>query len=209
MFENLKGVLGDVYHDDITAEEVNNFFSGKKFTDLSTGQYVDKNKYDRDILELNNKISEKQNALNSKMTDDEKRAADFKSKDAEIERLQTLLRENTLVTNKGIAENATSSVKALLGLKDDDDDFNSFISNITTEDNAKTSSISKYVTKLINDAYEKGKKDSTREAMGNFGKSQGEGNHGAKKDDEDNLGKRLAQHALPKREQVDYFKRNN
>ena len=45
-FENLKGLLGDAYHDDITAEEINNFFAGKNFADLSTGQYVDKNKYE-------------------------------------------------------------------------------------------------------------------------------------------------------------------
>ena len=46
MFENLKGLLGEAYHDGITAEEVNNFFAGKNFADLSTGQYVDKNKLD-------------------------------------------------------------------------------------------------------------------------------------------------------------------
>ena len=53
MFENLKGMMGESYHDGITAEEVNNFFAGKSFADLSTGQYVDKNKYDREIQTLN------------------------------------------------------------------------------------------------------------------------------------------------------------
>ena len=72
MFENLKGLLGEAYHDEITAEEVNSFFAGKNFADLSTGQYVDKNKYDRDIQSLNTTITEKQNALNAKLTDDER-----------------------------------------------------------------------------------------------------------------------------------------
>ena len=72
-FENLKNVLGEAYHEGITAEEVNNFFAGKSFADLSTGQYVDKNKYERDIQTLNATITEKQNALNAKLTDDEKR----------------------------------------------------------------------------------------------------------------------------------------
>ena len=50
MFENLKDMMGDAYKADMTAEDVNNFFAGKKFTDLSTGLYVDKNKYERDVL---------------------------------------------------------------------------------------------------------------------------------------------------------------
>ena len=57
MFDNLKDMLGEAYHDGITAEEVNKFFAGKKFADLSTGLYVDKNKYDRDIQALNTTIN--------------------------------------------------------------------------------------------------------------------------------------------------------
>ena len=72
MFENLKDMMGDAYKADMTAEDVNNFFAGKKFTDLSTGLYVDKNKYERDIQSLQATITEKQNALNAKLTDDEK-----------------------------------------------------------------------------------------------------------------------------------------
>ena len=72
MFENLKNVLGEAYHDDITAEEVNSFFAGKNFADLSTGQFIDKNKYDREIQTLNATITEKENALTAKLTDSEK-----------------------------------------------------------------------------------------------------------------------------------------
>ena len=84
MFENLKGLLGEAYHDGITAEEVNSFFAGKNFADLSTGQYVDKNKYDRDIQSLNTTITEKQNALNAKLTDDERASQEREQDKQEI-----------------------------------------------------------------------------------------------------------------------------
>lgn len=102
-FENLKNVLGEAYHEGITAEEVNNFFAGKSFADLSTGQYVDKNKYERDIQTLNTTITEKQNALNAKLTDDEKRQAAANADKAEIARLQKLLQENSINSNKDLA----------------------------------------------------------------------------------------------------------
>lgn len=44
--QNLKSLLGDSYHEGITLEEINAFLEGKKFVDLKTGQYVDKQKYD-------------------------------------------------------------------------------------------------------------------------------------------------------------------
>lgn len=207
MFENLKDMLGEAYHDGITAEEVNTFFAGKKFADLSTGLYVDKNKYDRDIQALNTTISEKNNELSAKMTDDEKKLANDKQKDAEIERLTKLLKENTLTTNRNIAENTISSVKTLLGIKDDDNDFKSFVNNITSEDNMKTTSISEYIKTLTNNAYEKGKKDATRDAMGNFGKGQGESSSNSKK--EESLGAKLGKLSANNstKESVDYFKR--
>lgn len=210
MFENLKDMLGEAYHDGITAEEVNTFFAGKKFADLSTGLYVDKNKYDRDIQALNTTISEKQNELSAKMTDDEKKIESEKQKDAEIQRLTKLLKENTLTTNKSVAENNTMAVKKLLDIKDDDADFNTFISNIVSEDNNKTSLISKYIETLANKAYDKGKKDATRDAMGDFGKGQGGSASNINKKEE-SLGTKLAKASnasIKDSVSVDYFKRD-
>lgn len=206
MFDNLKDMLGEAYHDGITVEEVNKFFAGKKFADLSTGLYVDKNKYDRDIQALNTTINEKQNALSAKMTDDEKKQENDKQKDAEIKRLQELLKENTLITNKGLVENSTNAIKTLLEIKDDDNDFNTFVSNIVFEDNAKSTSVSKYISYLTTKAYEKGKKDATRDAMGKFG--QGQGGNPSNKKEEDSLGKKLAQSSITAKPTVDYFKRD-
>ena len=206
-FENLKGVMGESYHEGITAEEVNTFFAGKNFADLSTGQYVDKNKYDRDVQALNTTITEKQNALNAKLTDDEKAAQAREADRQKIAEFTQLLEQNTLNSNKTIASGLLSQAKTILGLKDDDADYGSFIENIVSNDSNKTNSIAKYVAKLANDAYEKGKQDATKDSMGKFGnqnKGQGDGSN-----ELENLGKNLAKQSMANatKEQVDYFKR--
>ena len=205
-FENLKGLLGEAYHEGITAEEVNNFFAGKNFADLSTGQYVDKNKYDRDIQSLNNTITEKTNALNAKLTDDEKASQDRDADKKEIQRLTELLKQNTLSGNKNSALSSMAGIKTILGLKEDDNDYNTFVDNIVSDDSAKTSLIAKYVAKITNDAYEKGKKDALKDSLGKFGK-QGKGEGGQGSDDINNLGKQLAQRSTGTTQTVDYFKR--
>lgn len=206
-FENLKGLLGEAYHEGITADEVNNFFAGKNFADLSTGQYVDKAKHDREVQSLNATITEKTNALNAKLTDDEKATQARDADKKEIQRLTELLKQNTLTSNKNLATSSMANIKTVLGLKDDDADYNSFIDNIISEDADKTSLIAKYVAKLTNDAYEKGKKDAVKDSMGKFGKqAKGEGSDGGKEDND--LGKRLAKQSLTGSTQtIDYFKR--
>lgn len=206
MFENLKTMLGEAYHEGITAEEVNNFFAGKSFADLSTGQYVDKNKYERDIQNLNNTITEKQNALNAKLTDDEKIEASRQEDKAEIARLQQLLQQNSINSNKDLATGIMSSVKTLLELKDDDKDYNTFLDTIISEDRTRTNNIATYISKLTQDAYTKGQKDATKDAMGNFGKGE-KGGEKSKKDTP-SLGATLAKNGMKQKQQVDYFARN-
>lgn len=206
-FENLKGLLGEAYHEGITADEVNNFFAGKNFADLSTGQYVDKAKHDREVQSLNATITEKTNALNAKLTDDEKATQARDADKKEIQRLTELLKQNTLTSNKNLATSSMANVKTILGLKDDDAEYNSFVDNIISEDADKTSLIAKYVAKLTNDAYEKGKKDAVKDSMGKFGKqAKGDGADSGK--DENDLGKKLAKQSLTGSTQtIDYFKR--
>jgi hypothetical protein len=205
MFENLKDVLGEAYHDDITAEEVNSFFSGKNFADLSTGQYVDKNKYDRDIQALNTTITEKQNALNSKMTDDERAQQERQQDKDEIARLTELLKTNTVNSNKDYAMSSTNNIKTILGIKDDDVDYTKFIDTIVSDDRQKTGTIAHYVSKIANDAYEKGKKDALKDNMGSFGKSKKSNEDGS--NDVGALGAELAKATLSNKETVDYFAR--
>ena len=204
MFDNLKDMLGEAYHDGITVEEVNKFFAGKKFADLSTGLYVDKNKYERDIQSLQATIAEKQNALNAKLTDDEKAQQEKLNKDKEIQRLTELLKTNTLNSNKSMAIGNTVDVKSILKIEEDDTEFATFLDNIVSEDGAKTTAIAKYLNKAVKDAYEKGKQDATKDSMGDFGKKTKGDNSKSKEDD---LGSRLAKLNSPKTQTVDYFKR--
>jgi len=207
-FENLKGLMGESYHEGITAEEVNNFFAGKNFADLSTGQYVDKNKYDRDIQALNTTLTEKQNALNAKLTDDEKASQAREADRQKIKELTQLLQQNTIASNKTMAGGLLSQAKSILGLKDDDVDYGSFIDSIVSDDANKTNSIAKYVAKLTKDAYEKGKQDAIKDKMGQFG-NQGKGQGDGGDNPIDGLGKTLAKASMSQvnKETVDYFKR--
>ncbi len=204
MFENLKDVLGEAYHEDITAEEINTFFSGKKFADLSTGMYVDKNKYEKEINNLNTVIKEKDDVLNSKLSDEEKKDKTYKDQSAEIERLTKLLKENTISGNKNLALGKLANAKTILSLKDDDTNYNEFINNIVSDDNEKTNSIASYAAKLINDAYEKGKKDAIKDKLGKFGNSK----KSSTSEEPENIGAKLAKRSNGNKETVDFFARN-
>ena len=204
---NLKEVLGDAYKEGMTFEEVSNFFEGKKFVDLSTGNYVDKNKYENEVNTLKTQLSEKDAALKNKMSDAEKVQLAQKEKDAEIEKLKTMLTNTAITGNKNTVNGITLSAREILGLDANDENYVSFVDNITTEDDTKSTSIATYVTKLVKDAYEKGKKDATKDDMGNLGK--GKGNANGQNDPKDELGefgKKLASMSAPK-EKFDYFKR--
>lgn len=204
---NLKEVLGDAYKEGMTFEEVSNFFEGKKFADLSTGNYVDKNKYESEVNSLKTQLSAKDTALKNKMSDDEKAKLAQQEKDAEIEKLKTMLTNTAITGNKNTVNGITLSAREILGLDANDENYVSFVDNITTEDDTKSTSIATYVTKLVKDAYEKGKKDATKDDMGNLGK--GKGNANGQNDPKDELGefgKKLASMSAPK-EKFDYFKR--
>ena len=203
----LQKLMGDSYKEGLTVEDITNFMKGKNFADLSTGNYVDKNKYNADVNDLNSKLSAKDAELQSKMTDDEKAKAATAAKDAEIENLKKLLSANTLTTNKSVASSSLAEGLTLLGIKADDNELTSFMDNITTEDASKTTSVAQYVNKLIKDAYEKGKKDSTKDAMGNFGKQNGGSN--TNNQEIGKLGKELAQlNSASANKKFDYFNQN-
>lgn len=204
--DELQKLMGDSYKEGLTVEDITNFMKGKNFADLSTGNYVDVNKHNAEINDLNKKLTDKDNQIKAKMTDDEKALADAQAKDNEIERLKKLLSDNTITTNKSLANSSLVESLSILGVKADDKDLVSFVDNITTEDSAKTTAVAQYVNKLVKDAYEKGKKDSTKNAMGEFGKQAGgSGNNG--KQEIGDLGKQLAQ-ASVNNKKFNYFERN-
>lgn len=202
----LQKLMGDSYKEGLTVEDITNFMKGKNFADLSQGGYVDVNKYNAEVANLNKQLTEKDNSLKAKMTDDEKALADVKAKDDEIARLTKLLSDNTITTNKSVANSSLVEGLGILGVKSDDKDLSSFIENITTEDASKTTSIAQYVNKLIKDAYEKGKKDSVKNAMGNFGKQNG-GSGKSGEQEIGKLGKELAQQNANAKK-FDYFNKD-
>ena len=203
----LKEMLGDAYKEGMTFEEVSNFFEGKKFADLSTGNYVDKNKYESEVNSLKTQLSAKDTALKNKMSDDEKAKLAQQEKDAEIEKLKTMLTNTAITGNKNTVNGITLSAREILGLDANDESYIAFVDNITTEDSTKSSNIATYVSKLVKDAYEKGKKDATKEDMSNLGKGKGNDNGQSNpKDELGEFGKKLASMSAPK-EKFDYFKR--
>ena len=187
----LKELMGDAYKAGITVEEITNFFAGKKFADLGTGQYVDKNKFDNTVNDLTKKLTDANNQLNAKLSDDEKAQQAQQEQIAEIERLKKLLSENTINGNKNTIVSVLASTRETLGVDVADKDFTKFVENITTEDSSKSTEIANYVAKVVKNAYDKGKQDATKDAMGDFGK--GKGQQGADPDDEiGKMGKKLA-----------------
>ena len=203
--DELQALMGDAYHDGITTEEIATFFQGKKFADLSTGKYVDKNKYESEINGLKTSLSQKDSELKSKMSQEELSQASAKEQQAEIERLTNLLKQQSLDSNKNKAMANTIEIKSILGLKDDDSDYNGFLGNIVSDDGEKTSKIATYVNKIVKDSYEKGKKDALKDSLGQMGKggktSTGNPEVGA-------LGKELAQKQAVKNTDFDYFKKD-
>lgn len=203
--EFMKDLMGDSYKEGITLDEVKEFMNGKKFADLSTGNYVDKGKYETAVNSLNAKLTDTQSQLNAKLTDEEKNTQAQKDKDAEIEKLKALLSANTISGNKNVVISEMTASRDILGIDVTDKDFQSFVDNITVEDSAKSTSVAKYVAKIVKDSYEKGKKDATKDAMGVFGKSSAKsGSDG--KDEIGAMGKRLAEQNKPKGETFNYFK---
>lgn len=195
MNEELKALLGDSYKEGMTLEEVGAFFKGKKFADLSTGNYVDKAKFDNQINALNTQLSEKEKELNAKLTDEEKNVKASQEQAKRIQYLEKQLRENTINGNKNVANSILQNSRDILGIQATDNDFVSFVDMFTTEDSEKTNKIANYVSKIVNDSYEKGKQDATKDAMGSFGQHKSQNGNSGNKEISD-LGKQLAQEKI-------------
>ena len=188
---NLKQILGEAYHEGITIEEINTALSGMKLADLSTGAYVDKNKYEADLKAKDAELVNKAKALKDKMTEDEKKAAADAEKDALIAELQETIKNQTISGNRSKAEALTSEIKSILDIKTNDTAFADFVNSISSEDGDKTSSLATYITKLVKDSYEKGKKDATKNNLGGFATGVGT-NASGKENNVGSFGKELA-----------------
>jgi hypothetical protein len=203
---DLKTLMGDAYQEGVTSvDDINNFLSNSHLADLSTGAYVDKNKFDANIKAKDDQINKLKSELQSKMTDDEKAQSTIDEKDALIKELQTKIATSNKANAKSGAEAALAEAKTTLGIATDDKDFNNFLSSISTEDFEGTKALATYVGKLINDAYVKGQKDASKDNLGKFSKdvTTSSSKDGAKS----GLGKILGENAIKRDvDSEQYFK---
>lgn len=200
----LKEMLGDSYKEGMSFDDVATFFEGKNYADLSTGAYVDKNKYDNQVNNLTKQLNDTKTQLNNKLTDEEKNAQASQQQADRIKELEGLLKANTVASNKSLVNNIMTGSRDILGLEATDKEYLSFVDSISTEDSDKTTKVANYISKIVKDAYEKGKKDADKDAMGNFGKNKGQGSSSAE-NVVGKLGKELASRNVQK-EQYNYFK---
>lgn len=170
---NLKDLLGENFHDDMTFEEISNALSGMKLADLSTGAYVDKNKYEADIKAKNSEIQKKAEELSAKMTADEKAQAEEAKKDALIEELKQQITNAAITNSKSTADSILSNSRNILGIKEDDEAYTSFIGSISNENLDGTKTVATYINKLVQDSYNKGKEDASKNNLGSFSKGVG------------------------------------
>lgn len=196
--EKLKELLGENF------EGAQDFFKNQV---LGNGDYVLSGKAKAEKADLQKKLDEANQKIKEKMSDDEIKAEEVAAKDKLIESLQKQLAANTIDSNKAKAVGGIAEATTLIGLKSDDKEFNEFISNIATEDGDKTLSISKYVNKLVKEAYDKGKSEATKQNLSKIGgfnaNSSGKGSESPERE---SLATRLAKENTNKKVESSYFK---
>lgn len=201
---NLQELLGESFHDGMTYDEVATALSGMKLADLSTGAYVDTNKYNTDLKAKDTELTNIKAQLNNKLSDSEKEAANKAANEQRITELEELLKTQTITGNRDKADALTSDIRSILDIKDDDINFNSLLDMLSKVDNDSVKNIASYINKLVKDSYEKGKTDTTKDNLGSFSKDIKGGSQS--KDEVGSLGKQLAKGSVTKVDPNLYFK---
>ena len=164
---DLKELLGDDYKEDLTADEVSEIFE-RKF--LATGKYENKEKVDAERRRAKQEKAELEGKIKSKMTDDELSQKEMDDLKAKIDVLVAEGKEKDKRYSKTLAEANIAEARTLLEIKADDKEYAEFITNISGEDSEVSSKTSSYIMKLIKNAYEKGKGESTKKDLGEMGR---------------------------------------
>ena len=190
---DIQELLGTDYKEGMTVDEINTALQGKKLADLSSGEYIRKEFADASAKEktqqLNKQIQDLKSQLDSKLTDDEKRAKEIQDKDKKIEELTQLISQRIFNANKSVLMASTSEMRDKIGIKSDDKEFDEFINSITLEDENKNATVSSYLGKLLKSAYDQGQKDAKKEQISKTNSIQiGD----SKANQESNIGARLA-----------------
>jgi len=190
MEELLKEMMGDSFKDNMTKDDIQSFFKKQV---LSTGEYTNSGKAKAEQKELNDKIAELQSQLDAKMTDDDKKKKADEDTKKLIEDLQKQLKESNLTLSKKTAISSLADAKIKAGIKDDDKEFEEFLSGISFEENEKTEKVSKYIAKIVASAYETGKSETIKNKLGKMGGFKEGSDTGNKGDEKGSFGKELAQ----------------
>lgn len=202
----LEDILGEAYTEGMSIDDINAALADKKLVDLSSGNYVDKNKYQSKIKELQDTIDKQNEDINNRMTEEEKKNNAQLENQKKFDALQKLCDEQRLELNKMRVASHTRSVQDLLEIKDTDDEYNNFVSAVSKNDNESAENIASYIEKIAKAAYEKGKKESVRKGMSDMGKQNGNGSESGK----NILGTELAKTVIDKKSQsYSYFGKYN
>ena len=187
---DLKELMGDAYKEVMTKEEVKDFFKKQV---LATGEYTNSGKAKAEQKELNDKIAELQAQLESKMTDDDKKKKADEDTKKLIEDLQKQLSESKSSLSRSNALSSLAEAKIKAGIKDNDKEYDDFVSSISFEDSEKTDKISKYISKIVANAYEVGKNEAIKNKLGKMGSFKEGQDDGSNGDEKGSFGKKLAQ----------------
>lgn len=205
MDEILKQIMGESYKEDMTQEEVQNFFKNQV---LGEGKYVNKEMAEAEKKKLQDQLDAKNLELQNKLTDEEKKAAADKALQEQVELLKQQLLEGKVNNSQYKAMSITAKTRLNAGISDDDTDFNEFIKSISNEDETKTSKLANYINTIVEKAYEKGKSDVTKNKlgqMGNFNANSGDQGKGGKTEAEE-IAERLAKSNNTFKKENSYFK---
>lgn len=203
----LKEIMGNAYKDGMTKDDITAFFKKQV---LASGDYENAGKSKAEKKELSDKIAELQAELEAKMTDDDKKKKADADMQKMVEQLQKQLAESKVNQSKMTALSALAEAKIKAGIKDDDTDFNEFVTGISFEDADKTSKLSKYVSQIVANAYEAGKSEAIKNKLGKMGDfKDGSGNSDKDGSDKGAFGRELAKATnYQSPEAKDFFARN-
>lgn len=202
--ELLKELMGNAYKDDLTKEEIEAFFKKQV---VSSGEYTNAGKAKAEKAELNNQIADLQAQLEAKMSEDDKKKKTEADTKKLIEDLQKQLAASKSSQSKMAVTAALAEAKTKAGIKDDDAEYDEFLSNIAFEDSDKTDKVSKYISKIILNAYESGKSEAIKNKLGKMGSFK-EGQDGDGSQEKGAFGKELAQSTkVDTKVQKDFFER--
>ena len=127
--------------------QVQFFTEGEGGTDGGTEETISKALYDKKVNELNTKLKEANKKLEDRLTEDEKKAAEQKEKDDELESLRNYKKASTIregLLAQGITKESADKITEAI-LKGDVSEISNIIG---TEFKAATSSLQKEIDTL-------------------------------------------------------------